>query len=162
MISRVEGGLKAADYDIAVVDWIPNEGNDVTTYTEINSFFDDCAYKTTLLGSVIMNVQTMLKGIDWNKYNDFLGERYVDWAINNLYFHRIPELKNFRAVYFPLLKNGLKYSRKKKTTHWQKRYYDVICRGWVDTVEGLPDCYENKNALCMKITQWLVIFQKKG
>ena len=152
VIRDLLSALSECSYDMAVLAWLPTLWDEKKTYTDKNVFFKDCCHKMTLLGSVVMKVSSMFVGVEWEKYfNTILEKPIVDWAINAFYFDRLAELDEFNGVYLPYRKNGLKYSLKKKTTHWQKRYYEVICEGWYETIHHLPDCYWDKRATVMKI-----------
>ena len=152
-IEMICDSLERKEYDIAIVSIFFDLKDDIKEYEEQRLFFLECAYKTTLLGSVIISTHTMLRDVDWEKYwNAFMKEPYKTWMINNFYFHRIIELDKFAGIYFPHLNNGIKYSLKKKAPHWYQFFYDVLCDKWVKTITNMPDCYGevNKRIVCLK------------
>ena len=61
-------------------------------YTDYNEYLRDCAWELTLYGSAILNVNTILKDVDWKFYKKIYSkENLINFSHVGFYFTRICE-----------------------------------------------------------------------
>lgn len=146
-IERIMSGL-SLEYDIIEVIDAARDYNNVgtRTFTDQNEYMQKCAWYLGLFGAGILNVHTMLDGVDWESYEErFLTKPVIYFSHVCFYFHRLLELERFHASCLCMPRWSIKNSRLKKTIGWARTVFYVVCEGWVQTVEGLPDYYTNKD-----------------
>lgn len=138
------------EYDIIEIIDAGNDYNRVGTriFTDGNEYMQKCAWYLALFGAAILNVHTMLDGVDWGSYEErFLIRPVIYFSHINFYFHRLLELEQFRAFCLCVPRRSVTNSRLKKTIGWARTVFYVVCEGWLQTINGLPDCYTNKEAV---------------
>lgn len=114
-------------------------------FTDPNEYMQKCAWHLTLFGAAVLNTHTMLNGVDWEYYEKmFLTPTLAAWSHINFYFFRILELDSFCALNLSVGPRSVKSSKLKATSGWVKTLFQIMCEGWVQTIEGLPDYYTNK------------------
>jgi hypothetical protein len=140
--------LITADYDMLVMFMDVNDGLYEREYTDLNEFFLDCMWKTTLFGACILNTRTMLEGVDW----EYLTDRYcvadkINFSHACFYFEHIITLKNFKVR---SIINKFNFSALRKHSGW----YDSVFLVWLDyfpsAINALPDTYINKREAVRK------------
>ncbi|RKJ42005.1 hypothetical protein D7X94_00565 [Acutalibacter sp. 1XD8-33] len=154
----------AENYDFIVLDPLSTsrtdqniEKNQKVFYSQ-SEFFDKCLVATRLYGGTILNARTMLAGVDWERYESAYlkqGETMIWHAYMSFYFHRILELETFSAVYLPFRSDGMRISELKADSQWTNGFFFVLCEGLVQTIRELPDCYLNKQTICVRNTEEL-------
>ena len=135
------------EYDIIEIVDAEKDYNHVgtRTFTDRNEYMQNCAWYLGLFGAAILNVHTMLEGVDWKSYEErFLTKPVIYFSHVCFYFHRLVELNRFCAVCLCMPRRSVVNSRLKKVIGWARTAFYVVCEGWVQTIEGLPDCYTGK------------------
>lgn len=138
-------------YDIVEMDPEDAEHLGLRTYEDPNLYLRDCAWKLTLYGAAILNVHTILNGVEWSTYEEkFLKRKVINFSHVSLYFNRIVEMEQFRALHIPVESKEFKSSMYKKHPGWHKDTFFIFCESWVNTIERLPACYTEKKEAILK------------
>lgn len=115
-------------------------------------WFEKCSQGMAHMASTIMGTSLLrCEQIDW----DFLTQKYI--ATNDLddshgyffmvafYLEQILKLKEFRGL---MIGNRIKWRRdsplKGTQSYWNEKIFDVWIRSYCETIEELPDYYQNK------------------
>lgn len=115
------------------------------TFTDRNEYMGKCAWHLTLYGAALLNVHTLLEGVDWAYYEQkFLVSPLIYFSHVSFYFYRLLELDRFCARYLCMPPQSITMSSLKRTIGWARNLFYVVCEGWVQTIEGLPDYYTGK------------------
>ena len=138
-------------YDIVEMDHEDVEHLGLRIYENPNLYLRDCAWKLTLYGAAILNVHTILSGIEWSAYEQkFLKREMINFSHVSLYFNRIVEMKQFKALHIPIESKEFKSSMYKKYPGWHNDTFFIFCESWVNTIERLPNCYTEKKEAILK------------
>lgn len=138
-------------YDIVEMDPEDTELLGLRTYEDPNIYLRDCAWKLTLYGAAILNVHTILNGVEWSTYEEnFLKREVINFSHVSLYFNRMVEMKHFRALHIPVESKEFKSSMYKKHPGWHNDIFFIFCESWVNTIERLPVCYTEKKEAILK------------
>lgn len=132
-------------YDIIEMDG--RDYNDIGTkeYTKYNDYLVDCAWELTLYGSAILNTSTILNNVDWNYYkNKYNKKELINFSHVGLYFSRICEIPQFRALHISVKSTNFMSSLFKHGTGWKNNTYFIFCESWVNVINSLPKCYNRK------------------
>lgn len=149
-ISEIVGKIDVS-YDIIEVDYEDVEHLGLKIYEDRDLYLRDCAWKLTLYGAALLNVHTMLSGVDWSAYEEkFFKREVINFSHVSLYFNRIAEMGRFRALHIPVESDEFKSSQHKKHPGWHNDTFFIFCESWVNTIERLPECYENKKEAILK------------
>jgi len=142
-IDRIVNAVNSEAYDMVVLDHF-NYNGDNEIYDDVDSFFQNCIWMTTLLGSVILKRGSMLQQFDKVLYHRiFCDSEIIDWSINYFYFHKASTVENFKAL--QLNTNGqINFSFRKKNNYWRKNAFKLYCEEWGRLFDLLPVCYTNK------------------
>lgn len=140
------------DYDIVEINSIDYERIGSRTFTDPNEYLWMCAWHLGQLGNTALNSHTMLEGVDWAFYEEkILRPNLLDFVHVSFYFYRILELEQFHALHLSVPSSQCKISKLKKVSGWVDNFFSVLCEGWVQTIEGLPDFYTTKGSACVKL-----------
>lgn len=143
-----------ASYDIIEVDPEDVEYLGLKVYEDLNTYLKECAWKLTLYGAAILNVKTVLKDVDWKLYEKkFLREDVINFSHVSLYFNRIIEMREFKALHIPIAGEEFKSSIYKRVSGWHKDALFILCGSWVNTIEKLPNAYTEKAEAILKMGQ---------
>ncbi len=116
----------------------------------------------TLYGAALLNVNTLLSGVNWEIYEKkFLKSEVINFSHVSLYFNRIAEMNNFRALHIPIENKEFKSSMYKKKPGWHNDTLFILCESWVKTIERLPDCYMTKKEAMRKPGMFTVFQSEK-
>ena len=138
-------------YEIVEMDHEDVEQLVLRIYEKPNLYLRDCAWKLTLYGAAILNVHTILSGIEWSAYEQkFLKREMINFSHVSLYFNRIVEMKQFKALHIPIESKEFKSSMYKKYPGWHNDTFFIFCESWVNTIERLPNCYTEKKEAILK------------
>lgn len=148
------------NFDIITLDVLANKKQNESAiewaekkiYKDPNAYFNDCFVASLLYGDMIVSTNTVLKNVNWSQYEEkclnTLGG--VLWAQVGFFFNRILELKTFSALYLPLTSEFIRFSELKRESQWTNKLFFALCEGLVQSVQQLPDCYQNKRQACQK------------
>lgn len=113
-------------------------------FTNPNEYMQKCVLDLTHFGAALLNVHTMLNGVDWSRYEkQFLAEPLIGFSHVSFYFYRALELDSFCALYLAIPKMS-KNSKAKIIYSWLGVFYHTLCESWIQTIEGLPSYYTGK------------------
>lgn len=112
---------------------------------DIQSYFEEYAWKTGTYGDMIVRTGTVILGTNW----EYLEGKYFEGGkigFSNIafYFERIAELDAPRILVMDLSWDLYFPTPKKKYSMW---YYDalkIILVDWPETIYAFPDIYKNK------------------
>ena len=137
-------------YDIVEVNGT-GYGPGTKIFRNCNEYMQQCAWHTTLYGSILLNTHTMLDKVNWNKYKELFTLEWRPYRHVTFYFSRILELKQFCALHLAMDPQIVRGSRYKKTPGWIHQSLQVHFEHWVTTVEELPDYYSGKDKAIKQI-----------
>lgn len=140
------------EYDIIVPNYQDVEKIGNQEYTDMNSFFLDCAWHMTLFGAAVLKVSTMLTRVDWNA----LIEKYIvpDCIYHShvaFYFEKLAVMSGWKAKHLSFAKSDMMVSAFRKYSGWHKDVFYVWCHCWPEMINRLPKCYNNKKDVIKKI-----------
>lgn len=139
------------DYDLVVVDPRDEEVIGTKIYQDRDLFLKDCGWGMTLYGATILNTHTILKDVDWDRYEKrFLKKNIINFSHVSFYFTRIAELNQFQALHISLENRQYRSSVYKKESGWHGITFFILCESWVKTIKGLPSCYHSKRETILK------------
>lgn len=141
------------DYDVVVNDPYNNDGVGSKEYRDPNVFFGDCAWGRggiTLLGATILNIHTLLQGVEWNKYEQYLDDQIICFSHLSFIFNRILEIRSFKGYHLALENREYRSSVYKKTSSWYYYAFSIVCGQYVKAVDGLPESYNVKKNVIRK------------
>ncbi len=143
-------------YDVIHINAMDSEGIGCREYENCNEYFRDCAWHTTLCGALILNSNTILKDVCWEKYEkNFLRDEFLSYPHVCFYFNRFLELPRFRAKH---ISGYYSYTSKmKKRSGWYKDTFKVLADGWIKIINSLPDCYTDKDEVIRKLGKYSVL-----
>ncbi len=149
-------------YDIIEPDYDDVEQLGIKEYENYNLYLEECAWKLTLYGAALLNVNTLLSDVNWEIYEKkFLKSEVINFSHVSLYFNRIAEMNNFRALHIPIENKEFKSSMYKKKPGWHNDTLFILCESWVKTIERLPDCYMTKKEAMRKPGMFTVFQSEK-
>lgn len=149
-------------YDIIEPDYDDIEKLGTKEYEDYNLYLKDCAWKLTLYGAALLNTNTLLRNVDWKKYEErYFKREVINFSHVSLYFGRIAEMNQFKALHITVESKEFKSSAYKKAPGWHKNTLFIICESWVNTIERLPDCYVTKKEAMQKAGMFTVFQNKK-
>lgn len=139
-------------YDIIEPDPEDVERLELREYEDADLYLRDCAWKLTLFGAAILNVHTILNGVEWNIYEEkFLKKNLINFSHVSFYFNRIVEMKQFRALRIPIESKEFKSSMYKKYPGWHNDTFFIFGVSWINTIEKLPESYKKKKEAMLKV-----------
>lgn len=137
--------LNYLEYDIIVT--APNIINKqgIREVSDYQVFFEEYAWLVCLYGAVILNVERMIKTADWKALSSkYLCQQYINFSHLCFYFEQIIKLNDCKIVVLDLPNQMYYGNPKKKTGSWYKDFFDIWLKRWPDTINCLPDYYQNK------------------
>ncbi len=139
-------------WDVIVFGTQGTECTEVESFSSQDEFFHRCIIPMTLYGAVILNWDTMLKSVDWKEYQPFFFSETEEkwWAYMAFYLNRMLELSAFSGLVIPVKSDILRRSELKKSSQWTNDLFSVVCKGWVDTLQKLPETYTQKREMCRR------------
>lgn len=140
----------SVNYDIVEINGT-GHGAGTRIFRNCNEYMQQCAWHTTLLGAVLLNVHTMLKGISWDNYDQLFDVEKGSYAHVAFYFNRILELKRFCALHLAMDPKIVRGSKYKKAPGWIHNCFKILFEDWLSAIEGLPDYYTGKDDAMRKI-----------
>lgn len=145
------------DYDMIEVNGMDKEKLGIRVYDDLNDYFKDCAWHLTLFGAVLLNVKTMLTGVDWKGYElRFSSKELINFSHVSFYFNILASMKSFKALHLSLNSSLATTSGLKENSGWYGDTFYVICCGWVQTIKRLPSCYKDKREAMIKFGRYTV------
>lgn len=135
------------DYDVIVNEPGNEHGIGSKEFHDANDFFQNCAWglgSIALYGTTILNVRTMLKGVDWEKYEQYLNERIINFSHVSFMLNRILEIPDFKGYHLQLESREFRSSVYKKAASWHDSAFSIICGQFVRAIENLPADYDSK------------------
>lgn len=145
-------------YDLVVINNKDREKLGVKKYTDVNKFFDDCAWRSTLFGAVILRID-LIKEVNLKDLERKYGE--IEFYYVGLYFESILNIKDFNAIHIGT-ENGIFYSSLKKGSHWENKLFYVWCYCWQESIYMLPDVYINKDVTIKKLGVLSELFSRRA
>lgn len=139
--------LMEKNYDMILVNYRDQELLGSKEYTDKLLFFRDCAWHLTLYGATLINVDRMLKDVDWTRlekiYN--ISDR-VNHSHVGFYFEKIIAINDFKAYHWSIPNKCLIASGLKAYSGWRKDTFYVWCHCFPSMIDALPSFYDNEKA----------------
>lgn len=133
---------KEYDYIYTII-----QGKEYKRIFEINdrqSFFEDYAWRVCLYGAAILNVKTVLSGIDWDYMtNRYLDDEKINFSHVCLYFEQMSR-KSFNALVIDVPEYLYYENGRKKQSSWRNDSLELWLKRWPAAINSLPDIYKNK------------------
>lgn len=104
----------------------------------------------TLYGATILRVDTMLQGVEWEKYEKYLDRQIMNYSHVSFIFNRILEIPSFKGYHLALENREYRSSVYKKASSWYYYAFSIICGPYVMAIENLPECYDPKKDVMRK------------
>lgn len=146
------------DYDMIEVNGMDKEKLGIRVYDDLNDYFKDCAWQLTLFGAVLLNVKTMLTGVDWKDYElRYSSKEFINFSHVSFYFNKLASMTSFKALHLSLNPSLLSTSGLREKYGWYGETFYVICCGWVQTIKKLPSCYKDKREAMVKFGRYTVL-----
>ncbi len=139
-------------YDMIEVNVAAVETVGTKVYTDYNQYLKDCAWHLSLFGAVILNVKTMLEGVNWEYYEKKYDDKVLIYYSHvGFYFERLAEKEQFKALHIRFNPGWGRTSRFRKQCAWYQDTFFIVCNGWISTIEALPDCYTTKEQAILSL-----------
>lgn len=145
-------------YNLILINNRDNEKIGIKKYNNINEFFDDCAWRSTLFGSVILRCD-LIKEVSLKELEKKYGD--IEFYHVGLYFESISHIKDFNAIHIGT-EDGIIYSNLKKGSYWEKKLFQVWCYCWQESIYKLPNIYINKALTIKKLGVLSELFSRTG
>lgn len=136
----------------------PPDDPGTETISRPQQFFLQCGVECLHLGTTFINVRTMLKNVDWSKYEYLFvhtgsaDEWHSMGGYFAFYFNRFLELKRFRSlvVYFTKQRTMRWTSALKKNTIYDQDLLPYMCESWPRTYGLLDERYHRRWKVCRR------------
>lgn len=152
-----------SEYDLVILNSKDKENIGTKDMSSIQEIFDVCAWVITLYGATIVNTKTILKGIDWNIYEEkYLTPQCINFSHVGMFFERIAEMGAVNARYYSFKPYEFSASALKESSGWEKAIFKVWWERWYDTIIKLPEVYKNKDAVIKKHGVYSGFFTSTG
>lgn len=137
-------------------------------FTDINEFFLKGAWRLNSFGASVINTQTFLKSVDWEKMRGkYGGEKTLNYSHIGFYFERAAEINHLRACQlFFERKDFLDFYRTNEIT-WSGDTLRICLECWGEVITRLPEVYTDKLAVMRTQDKWflskysLLIYKKE-
>lgn len=149
-LTLIKDAIELDKYDVIIPNYRDVERIGNKEYTDINEFFEECAWHMTLYGATILRKSVMTR-IDWNQLNERYGvPNRINFSHVGLYFEQISKMEKFRAYHIGLPKYSLTSTLFKKESGWRKDTFFIHFECWPSVINALPDVYNNKKEVIKK------------
>lgn len=147
------------DSDFIIVNHRDKEEIGCREYSDINKVFQDAAWIMTLYGATIVNTKTVLRDVDWKKYEKkYLLPECINLSHVCFYFERMAEMKKVKVGHISVSKYELAASPLKSHSGWHDEIYKVWWEYWYNAIMKLPDVYTDKESVIKKHGVYSEIF----
>lgn len=134
------------DFDLLVVDDLDPDRLGVRVYDDANALFRECAWRMTLFGATVLNVNRLLNDVNWEQVRKmYLVPETINHSHVLLYFTRILELSNFKALHIGVSKESKIGTTHKKKNGWWDNVFYIWMDCWKTSISKLPEQYISKN-----------------
>ena len=150
------------DFDFVVLNHRDKENVGDRIYESPQNLFEDAAWQMTLYGATIVNTNTILKNIQWEKYeNKYLTPDCINFSHVCFYFERMRKLRSPQIMHYSINTNELMVSSLKGESGWYKDIFFIWWECWYNAVNKL-DGYYNKGVVIKKLGRLSGYFTAKG
>ena len=153
---------RTEDYDLVILNHRDKENIGDKIYNNPQQIFEDLAWEMTLYGSTIVNTDRILRGVQWNKYeNAFLLSECINFSHICLYFERMMEVKNIKVLHYSIDSSEFTVSSLKEESGWYNNIFFIWWECWYNAINKL-DGYINKEYVIRKLGIMSGYFTVKG
>lgn len=153
---------RTEDYDLVILNHRDKENIGDKIYNNPQQIFEDLAWEMTLYGSTIVNTDRILRGVQWNKYeNAFLLSECINFSHICLYFERMMEVKNIKVLHYSIDSSEFTVSSLKEESGWYNNIFFIWWECWYNAINKL-DGYINKEYVIRKSGIMSGYFTVKG
>lgn len=138
-------------FDVCVINYRDVEHIGEKVYTDINEFFLDCAWHMSSYMATIIYLPSFAD-MEWEYFYDrYTTPNRVNHSHVALYFEKLAQLPNIKAVHVPISSAHMRVSPYRKDSLWKREVFSVWCEYWPDMIQALPDKYQNKDKVIKKL-----------
>lgn len=138
-------------FDICVLNYRDVEHIGEKRYTDINTFFLDCAWHMTSYMATIIRLASFAD-VEWDTlYERYTIPRRITHSHVALYFEQLAKLQKIKAVHIPISSGQIRISPYRKASLWKKDVFPIWCDYWPDMIQALPDRYQYKETVIKKL-----------
>lgn len=138
-------------FDICVLNYRDVEHIGEKRYTDINTFFLDCAWHMTSYMATIIRLASFAD-VEWEEfYKRYMISGRILLSHVALYFEQLAKLPKTKAIHVPVTAVHLRISSYRKESLWKKEVFPIWCDYWPDMIYALPERYQNKDAAIKKL-----------
>lgn len=135
----------AKGYDFIVTSYEGVYPKGIWETEDPQTIFDEYAWRLCLYGAAIIRVDTMLDSVPWGYLEEkYLQEDKINYSHVALYFEQMLRVDDFRGLVMGLPTCLYHLTEKKKKSSWHKDMFKLWLEKWPNTIEALPDYYQNK------------------
>lgn len=107
-------------------------------YINSKEFFIELGWHATLAGSTILSKELINYMLENNRYLRYLQSNFIQ-----LGFLLEGNIKYSKGIY--LKDNIIEGNRKKNSSSWHNRAFEVFGMGWINFIESLPNYYDEES-----------------
>lgn len=137
-------------------------------FKSMNEFLLKGAWRLNSFGASVINTQTFLKGVNWDRIRQkYGGAKTLNYSHIGFYFERAAEMEEINAcqVFFER-KDFLDFYRTREIS-WSKDTLRICLECWGEVISRLPEVYTNKIEVMRTQDKWflskysLLIYRKE-
>lgn len=138
-------------YDICVLNYRDVEHIGEKVYTDINTFFLDCAWHMSSYMATVIRMSSFAD-VEWETfYRRYTTPKRISHSHVAFYFEQLAKLPHAAAVHIPLSSAHMRVSSYRKESMWKKDIFPVWCEYWPDMIYALPENYSFKKEAVKKL-----------
>jgi glycosyltransferase involved in cell wall biosynthesis len=138
-------------YDICVLNYRDVEKLGEKEYSDVNTFFWDCAWHMSSYMATIIRLPSF-SNVEWNEfYKRYTTSRRINHSHVAFYFEQLVKLPEIKAVHIPVSSGEIRVSPYRKESLWKKELFIIWCEYWPDMIYALPDQYQDKESVIKRL-----------
>lgn len=135
----------AEGFDICVLNYRDVEKIGEKYYSNINSFFVDCAWHMSSYMASIVSLD-LFSSIDWKAfYQRYTTPQRIHHSHVALYFEQLAKLQRVKAVHVPVSSAHMSVSSYRDDSLWRRDVFPIWCDYWPNMIRALPSKYLDSN-----------------
>ena len=139
------------NYDICILNYRDVENIGEKEYSDINTFFQDCAWHMSSYMATIICLSSFAD-VEWDEfYERYTIPRRINLSHVAFYFEHLAKLSVIKAVHVPISSREMRVSSFRKESMWKKDVFTIWCDYWPDMIYALPNRYRNKEIVIKKL-----------
>ncbi|MCR5670508.1 MAG: hypothetical protein K6G10_05840 [Butyrivibrio sp.] len=132
--------------DILILNRWTSMNRKITFYENADRVLYDCALSTTYFGGVILKTDTTLSDFSKEFYEKEFGKPFlINFSHVCFYFHLLSKKPELKCACLAVDHGDMEESALKIKNGWYDQKFEVMCTGWVDAIDSLPEIYSKKS-----------------